>query len=214
MDKRSGGAIKLITNLIFVLSGVYILIKGLYYNQFGMAVLGPVTFLFLLIPPVGQKLLRIELDWRFHVLIVLFCFLAFSLGTALDWYERFPFFNFFVHGLSGVLFTMVGYCIYGLIKKQGIARIKSDWLLQLAFAFCFSMMIAVMWEIGEFAGYLITGHDSQHTETTGVFDTMYDIIACVLGSILMTIDYALYSKKGWRSFFIKTLEQFYKLNMR
>ncbi|QQO10949.1 hypothetical protein [Breznakiella homolactica] len=201
-----------IVNGLYLLTGVFITVYQLLRGNVLSAVLGPVSWFFLLIPPLAKKLLRIKLPFSLHTFVMVFCFLGFGLGTALDWYERVPFFNAFVHFLSGYLFTMFGYCFYFRIKREKPSGLKDEWFVQLVFAFCFSMAIAVFWEIGEFAAFFITGHDSQHTLTTGVFDTMYDIISCVFGSLTAALAHIWYVKKNTNTFVKRTVEQFYTLN--
>ena len=53
-----------------------------------------------------------------------------------------------------------------------------------------------MWEIWEFFCFLVFGNDAQKHLTTGVFDTMEDLIACMVGSAIMLIDYLVYLHFG------------------
>ena len=48
-------------------------------------------------------------------------------------------------------------------------------------------MIAVIWEFFEYGMDLLMAMDLQHVETTGVSDTMTDLIVAFLGSIIFLI---------------------------
>lgn len=177
-------------NILIVLSGAY----TYFLSGIDRYALGVVSLLFLLIPPVAEALFRFKLGYALKTSVLFFCFLGFSLGTALRWFDRYLGFDNFVHALSGILFTLIGLCMY--VRVGGVANRNHQKLLQISYAIFFSLAIAVFWEIGEFFGFLLTGHDSQHHLDTGVFDTMEDIIACVIGSLVAAFDYWVYIRKG------------------
>lgn len=182
--------------VVHALTGVYITFSGTE-----RAHLGPVSLLFLLVPFVGERLFRLRLGYPMKATVMAFCLLGYSLGTALHWFDLGTGWAWFdsllgydklIHGLSGILFTVIGLCFYG--KLTGGELRGSRRLLEISYAFFFSMFVAVIWEIAEFSGFLLTGHDSQHTLTTGVFDTMEDIISCFIGSVITALDYYLFTR--------------------
>lgn len=202
--------------LVCIYTGVAIFIT-IYYiageGAAGRAVLGPVSLLFLLLPLLSRKLLKMELSYSMSSAILIFILFAFQLGVAMKMYDIFDWLDNVQHLLSGVLFTLLGICIYH--KLNGYEN-KPDkkLLLQIAFGFCFSMFVAVIWEIYEFSGFILIGHDAQHHLTTGVFDTMEDFIACFIGSIIMAIDYILHVKKGIKTPFSLIADSMYKANSK
>ncbi len=165
----------------------------LFFSGSDRYFLGPVSLLFLLIPRMVERLFRMELGYPLKITVLIFCFLGFHLGTALRWFDRGWGYDNVVHLLSGILFTLIGLCFYARIRG-GVNR-KEEPLLQITYAFFFSVFVAVLWEIWEFSGFLLFGLDSQHHLDTGVFDTMEDIIACLAGSLVMTVDYVLYLRR-------------------
>lgn len=175
--------------VVYVALAVYILLRG-----GDRALLGPVSLLFLLIPPLVERLFRMKLGGPLRVWLLVFCLLGFHLGTALHWYQRFLGFDKVVHLLSGIFFAQVGLCFYGLIGGDWDRRKKP--LLQYTYAFCFAMCIAAFWEICEYAGFLLTGHDAQNVATTGIHDTMQDIIACFLGAGILGLGYLRFLRGG------------------
>lgn len=198
--------------ILFALGGAAISVIHIAKGNGALALLGPVSWLFLLIPPVGEWLLRLKLGYPLRSVVIVFCFLGFSLGTGLRWHDNLLHFDDVSHFLSGILFTLVGFCLYGrVIEKKPVNR-RENLFLQVTYAFFFSMFVAVIWEIGEFTSFLITGHDAQHTLTTGVFDTMEDMIACTLGSILAAADYFLPARKGKKSILIRAVDSFDEAN--
>lgn len=192
-------------NLAIVVTGAY----TFFWSGIDRFVLGAVSLLFLLIPPVAERLFRFRLGYPLKTGVLFFSFLGFNLGTALRWFDIYLGFDKFTHGLAGILFTVTGMCMY--VRMGGFADRRRQKLLQISFAVFFSMTIAVVWEIGEFAGYLLTGHDSQHHVDTGVFDTMGDIIACAVGSLVAAWDYWVYTQRG-KSLFMPMVLAFDRAN--
>ena len=202
-----------ITQLVFILSSIYIMVKHLMLHNFSQAVLGPLSLLFLLIPPIAEKILKIKLTIELKIMILLFSMFAFNFGTALYWYHRIGIYDMVMHFLSGIVFSLIGFCLYTAFDTENPVDRKKNWLLQLTYALFFSMFIAAIWEIGEYLGFVLFGNDTQHHLTTGVVDTMEDIIACFLGSILVCFDYFLYQIKN-KSFFTSILVRFDQLNQK
>lgn len=159
------------------------------------AILGPVSLLFLLVPPVMEWLFRRPLGLPMRCATLFFCLLGFHLGTALDWYHRFLGFDKFVHTLSGVFFCVIGFCLYAVMQKEPVSRGTKP-LLEFSYAFFFVMAVAAIWEIFEYVGFLLTGHDAQNVATTGIHDTMQDMLACLAGSAIAGIDYLVFLRRG------------------
>lgn len=192
-------------------SAIFVTVFNYLYDEPVRAMLGVVIPLFLLIPPIAERLLRLKLGYVNKIIVLAFAFLAYNLGTALRFYDRFGMYDNAMHLLSGILFTLFGLCFYARLRKSEI-DLRGEWFLQLSYAFCFSMFIAVLWEIYEFLLYVAVGHDAQKHLTTGVFDTMEDIVACALGSLVMAGSYILYAKKGVRLLFMRAYDDFARLN--
>ncbi|MDL2232795.1 hypothetical protein LJC63_04350 [Ruminococcaceae bacterium OttesenSCG-928-L11] len=194
------------------LFGVYITAKHLVNAQPFLALLGPTSLLFLLIPPAAERLFRMRLGYPLKLWVLTFSYMGFSLGTALRWFDRFGPYDNINHFLSGILFTMIGFCLFARVREEKPVDRSRELLLQISYAFCFSMFVAVIWEIFEYTGFQLTGHDSQHTLTTGVNDTMEDIIACFLGSAVMALAYARSYGKGRYSWLCAPIRAFDRAN--
>lgn len=197
--------------ICFVVVAIYITYK--YFSlEPSRAILGPVSLLFLLIPTVSEKVLRIRLSYPIKSLIIGFSLIAFSLGTVLLFYNRFAYYDILMHFLSGIVFTLIGLCLYAAFDYNFKDR-RTNFLLQISYAFFFAIFIGVLWEIAEFGGFVLFGADTQHHLTTGVFDTMEDLISCFFGGLAVIIDYLFYLKTD-RSVFGKLVLGFDELNIK
>ncbi len=179
--------------LLYAATTVYIFLFG-RQETFGSLLWGSVSAALFFACPAAERLFRLKLGRPLAVAVQGFIYLAFCLGTALSWYFRFPWYDNFIHLLSGILFSLIGLCFYARITGEGDRRHRP--LLQGSYALFFSAFIAVVWECWEFFCFIALGNDAQQHLTTGVFDTMEDLIACMLGSALLLLDYCCYLRRG------------------
>lgn len=196
---------------ILLCLAVYITIVQILRGNYKEALYGPASFLFLLIPPIVEKLFKINLGNLIFAFGMFFVIFGFQLGTALHVYDRIFGYDKIMHVISGVLFTLCGFIIFRALDKANYNRSEKIWL-QIFFAFAFSMMIAVLWEVYEFTAFNLTGNDMQHTLDTGVFDTMQDLISCIVGSLIMSIDFYIFAKKGKKTPISRMISDFDSLN--
>lgn len=195
------------TAVIYVGAAVFIFFYQMDKQDSFRAMTGIISPLFLFIPYVAQLVFRRKFGYWFFLFCQCFCFMAFSLGVALNLYKTLPLYDKFIHMLSGILFYIAGLMLYEKIAKVESYDLREKWLLQLTYAFGVSMSIAVLWEVYEFLGYVLTGMDMQYHEETGVFDTMLDLCACLIGTLLSAVFHGLYGAKGLNSPFIKIFHQ-------
>ena len=168
------------------------------------------SFLYLLVIPVLYGILRLK-AYRLAIVLEAFIFCAFTLGTAMRWYTKIWWYDLLMHGLSGLLFSLFGLCAYYLLREDKEKSPRADGFVSTAFSFCFSMMIAGMWEIIEYVLFLITGYDSQNVPTTGVGDTMEDMMICLAGAAVFALLQLIYTKKGKLRLLFSPTEEFCRL---
>jgi len=94
------------------------------------------------------------------------------LGSCFDVYNYIPFFDTLLHGMSGVLFAAFGYTLAE--RMFGAEKSTSGKIGKIAFAVCFSLAIAVVWELFEYACTVVFG-----------FDMMEDSIITDINSYLL-----------------------------
>lgn len=88
---------------------------------------------------------------------VLFVALGAIAGSSFDLYVTVPFFDTVLHGLSGVLFASVG---FGVARRCfGASRGRAAFVGCLLFAVCFSLAVALVWELFEYACTALLGID-------------------------------------------------------
>lgn len=114
------------------------------------------------------------------------------LGSSLNFYDKFKYFDIYEHSLSGIFLGDLG---LSLIKQK---KIKTDSII--IFVFCFSMTIAIFWEIFEFGSDTMFKSNHQNwkydvsdtsigvsKQSPGLIDTMTDIFAYSISNVIFII---------------------------
>lgn len=119
------------------------------------------SFVYLLAIPAAL-LIEWLIDIRFPALFHLFLFLLAAggiLGSCYDVYTVIPAFDEVLHGISGILFCAVGFTLFKRILGEDES--KKSFLACLLAGILFSLAIAVLWELFEYACYVLVGADMQ-----------------------------------------------------
>ena len=115
----------------------------------------------------------------------LIIFIAISIlgGTCFDFY-RFNHFDDVLHITSGFIGCMVARILFYFSQNE--TDIPRKRIFFVIYMFMFSMGIASIWELIEYGLDRYLGFDCQ---AGGLTDTMFDILDCLIGSIIATIYY-------------------------
>lgn len=118
------------------------------------------------------------------------------------------------HFFSGFLFTIVGLCLYYYLAPVPAQAGQERGGVAAVFGLGFSTFIAVSWEVCEMMGYFISGNDAQNHLTTGVFDTMYDLITCLVASLVSAGAWWLFRRAKVKLFTAWMVDEFVQKNSR
>ena len=92
-----------------------------------------------------------------------------------------------LHFISGIMLSFLGIDILKvLIKKEQLPKMFYPLFLP-TYTVSFSTLCGVIWEIYEFSMDNLFRLNMQLTKTTGVTDTMSDLIADLLGGICISL---------------------------
>lgn len=132
--------------------------------------------------PVYSLISKKPLTPALSVAAAVFVFLASDLGSGLGFYDIFGWWDMFMHGAFGFLCSLA---VFVLIVRWGGERLNPVGVMVIIFMF--TLGVAALWEIWEYAADSITGGDSQRVEESialgksPVADTMEDIIIAIAG---------------------------------
>lgn len=155
-----------------------------------------------LLPNIAKK--KIKITEKVEFVYLLFLFVAHFLGSIVNLYYQISWYDTFVHYLSGWVTAFLGYIIY----VKGKERSKA---FEFLFIISFSALIAISWETFEFVCDQLFQKDAQNVITTGVTDTMIDMIVALLGSI--TVEVLAFIKNGLLSKFKREIQEVYGKNL-
>ena len=120
-----------------------------------------------------------------ELFFLLFILFAQLLGCVLHFYGIIYWYDSFMHYVSGILTSFLAILLLVLFNKYN----EKDKVFNIIFIISMTLMVAGLWEIFEFTVDNLLGGDAQKVLTTGVTDTMKDIICALLGSILFSFCY-------------------------
>ncbi len=198
---------KLMSKLIILIS----IIGAIYYgipllqdgNIYGFLVKMAIIITMFL-PNILEKILKTKFPTGLKFVYIVFVFMAHYLGSIIDLYHKVSWFDTFTHFLSGILVSVLA--TYLIVKT----KVYNNQHLIIWFLFIISMstLVAVSWETFEFVCDKIFSADAQNVLTTGVNDTMIDMLVALLGSMIygfMLMFEKLYNLNGIISKYIKSI---------
>ena len=106
-----------------------------------------------------------------------YVYLTQLLGSSVGLYNL-PYYDKIMHFLSGIIFVIIGYILF---KKH----ISSKKILYIVIN-CYETAVAFLWEVFEYAGLVFFNYDASRHFTTGVHDTMQDMIFSFIAGLLVT----------------------------
>lgn len=184
---------KKINNIIIILS---LVIELIYFIMNPIITVDNILLLLSYIPVIfiprifnyifKKSKIKITDDIEFAYLI--FLILAFLFGSIMGGYSKIYWYDSFTHLLSGVFTAFMAPILLKWLNRYN----KKDIVFNIIYIILVTLSIAVLWECTEFTIDKILGTDTQKVLTTGVNDTMKDMICALVGSILYSI-YYLYS---------------------
>lgn len=184
---------KKINNIIIILS---LVIELIYFIMNPIITVDNILLLLSYIPVIfiprifnyifKKSKIKITDDIEFAYLI--FLILAFLFGSIMGGYSKIYWYDSFTHLLSGVFTAFMAIVLLKWLNRYD----KKDIVFNIIYIILVTLSVAVLWECTEFTIDKILGTDTQKVLTTGVNDTMKDMICALVGSILYSI-YYLYS---------------------
>lgn len=162
----------------------------------------------MLLPGLISKKLRIEIPNMMHIMFVIFLYCAIYLGEVRSFYYQFRNWDVLLHGIGGAMLGALGFSFVTFLNKSERVPVNLSPLFIALFAFCFAIMLGVLWEIYE---YLVDGLLGLNMQKFALEDgtlligraalnnTMKDLIVDNFGALAMSIlgYVSLKYKKGW-----------------
>lgn len=152
-------------------------ITALLTARWSLAFVSVLTLGASLLPALFADRFNIKLPVGFFAAIVVFIFATLFLGEAFNFYERYWWWDIFLHGGSSVGFGLIGFVLVFMLFQGD--KYAAPPLAIAFFAYCFAIFIGTTWEIFEFAMDQLFGLNMQKS---GLVDTMSDLIIDAVGA--------------------------------
>ncbi|MFD1158114.1 hypothetical protein [Roseovarius aestuarii] len=130
-----------------------------------------------LVPVLAARWAEVKVPPGFITAVVVFVGATLFLGEVFDFYERFWWWDIAMHGGSAVGFGLIGFVLVFMMFQGD--RFAAPHFAITFFAFCFAVMIGVIWEVFEFSMDQLFGLNMQKS---GLVDTMGDLIVDMIGA--------------------------------
>ena len=188
------------------------MLAALVIGRWSIAFVALATLALSVVPVFSVERFHIRLPVSFFVWIDVFVFATIFLGEALDFYERYWWWDIALHGGAAVGFGLIGFLfIFTMFEGNRYAAPPAAVSF---FAFCFAVAIGSSWEIFEFGMDQIFGLNMQKS---GLVDTMSDLIVDAVGATLGALAGFFYLKglefgglSGMIGEFIRLNRQFFR----
>lgn len=150
---------------------------AVFEAQWTLAFVSLATLVLAAAPVVAVRWAGIVVPRAFLAAVTVFVFATLFLGEVYGFYDRFWWWDIVLHGGSAIGFGLIGFA-FVFMMFQG-DKFAAPHRAVAFFAFCFAVMVGVMWELFEFAMDQVFGLNMQKS---GLIDTMYDLLVDVVGA--------------------------------
>ena len=184
-------AVTLFVTLIRIALGiaiVYHLFKRSYKPIISVVCVLALTYL----PTVLDRFFSYRLDSFGNILYTIIILMTVYLGSALKFYDRFAWWDYAIHFMSGCLFVSAGVAL--VYRTVDLNRLPT-----LIFSFTLAIALHAIWEVLEYTFDCIFKSDNQRwqkagpahnhqsklaIQPAGLVDTMNDTLICILGTAM------------------------------
>lgn len=147
-----------------------------------------IAILISLLPNIFERSLKITLPFEIDFIITLSILLHLFFGDVMNFYERIPGYDKFLHFFITFFISLTSFIIVFALHYSGKLRLTPGFVG--FFTVVFSMAMGVVWEIGEF----IADKFFQVGAQGGLDDTMFDLILDTCGGSMAALLGTIYVK--------------------
>ena len=173
-----------------------------------------IVILLTLAPAFLFRRYRVVIPPEFQLVAALFVFLSLFLGSALDFYYRFWWWDLVLHTASGFLLGIIGFVVLFVLNQTDRVRPAMTPAFISFFGVTFAVTLGVVWEIFEFAVDTVRPELNMQSTETGVRDTMVDLIVDTAGAVVVALMGYAYLRTGRYSFIADGVRAFVRKNPR
>jgi hypothetical protein len=197
-----------VIQVLLAIGLILFLLRRNWENVFLTAVVIALT----LVPALLFRRYRVIIPPEFQLVAAVFIFLSLFLGSALDFYYHFWWWDLVLHAASGFLLGIIGFVALFVLNQTDRLPKGMTPAFICFFGVTFAVTLGVAWEIFEFAVDRLWPHLDMQTTGTGVVDTMVDLIVDTVGAVIVALMGYAYLKTGRYSFIADGVRKFLRKN--
>lgn len=169
---------------------IFAIVRDIFIKDYDGIFIVVLTLVLTFYPNILERRFRVYLPSFIQVIITLFIFAAQYLGEIRNFYERFWWWDIMLHTTSGFILGIIGFMFVYLLNKNYDTNVTLSPIFIALFAFCFAVMIGVLWEVYEFSMDRLVGFNMQKFREAGqdgLVDTMLDLIVDSIGAFVVSV---------------------------
>lgn len=197
---------------IYVGVTIYTMITGAIDKDFFVLFFSACSVLVLFLPSLACRLFKLKPCYDLYMVYYLFFFFCLPFGNSLEAIAWLPGFDKILHFSSGFVGAVTALVAYRILRRKEPFSVKREFATMAWFSFCVNVTIAAVWELYEYAIFYFLHIDAINFATTGINDTMQDILVCLIGGIVLILLFARYCKKDKAEFFAHSFQNFCVVN--
>lgn len=201
-------AVTAFIQLLLVVALVWYFVRGDWEN----AVLTAIVIILTLAPMIMRRQYHIRIPPEFQLISTVFVFMSLFLGSAMDLYYQYWWWDIVLHGSSGFILGIIGFLFLFLLNQSDRIPKETKPALVCFFAVTVAVFLGVVWEMFEFAVDQIWPEINMQSTETGVVDTMKDLIVNMTGASVVAVMGWVYLRTGRYSFIADGVRRFVARN--
>lgn len=171
---------------ILILVGFIYLIKYSMEKDFSRVLLCVCSPILVILPLFVKNKVNDKLVFIYYI----YLFILMTLGCLGRFYSKFTYYDVFAHFMFGFAGSIIGLYILNLFSIQ-----DKNIVFNIIFMLFCTLALSSLWEIFEYIASIVFKEDVQNVLTTGVSDTMEDIISALISCVLFQITYVFKREK-------------------
>lgn len=171
---------------ILILVGFIYLIKYSMEKDFSRILLCVCSPILVILPLFVKNKVNDKLVFIYYI----YLFILMTLGCLGRFYSKFTYYDVFAHFMFGFAGSIIGLYILNLFSIQ-----DKNIVFNIIFMLFTTLALSSLWEIFEYIASIVFKEDVQNVLTTGVSDTMEDIISALISCVLFQITYVFKREK-------------------
>lgn len=197
------------SRVMLVLWGLLLLaaLSALITGRWSLVFVSLSTLALALAPVILASRFHLTLPLPFLLATTLFTFATVFLGEAFDFYNKFWWWDIFLHGGSAIGFGLMGFLFVFMLFEGD--RYAAPPIFIAFITFCVAMTVGATWEIFEF---LMDKSFGLNMQKSGLPDTMGDLIVDAMGAMFAALCGFIYLKGQKAGVMTGLIQQFVELN--